>query len=223
MPIANTVEANIVVNFEDRLSGPSQKAFAQFRRQAESTFRALNAARLTGQFIASVESLPGSLAAIQGPMFQAGRQLFNSFADGLLSQTRSLQVDFLDSVREIVRQAKNQAESLSSFAPAGPGGLIPINDNPLGLDLEPQFETSSSIPSFASGIRFVPRDMLAKIHQGETVLPRQQAEQFREGALEGSNITFNVSGNFMPDQATARRFARMLEDERLRLNERRSL
>jgi len=43
MPIANTVEANIVVNFEDRLTGPSQKAFEQFRRNAESAFRAVSA------------------------------------------------------------------------------------------------------------------------------------------------------------------------------------
>ncbi len=223
MPIANKVEANIVVNFEDRLSGPSQKAFEQFRRQAESTFRALTAAKLTGQFIASVEGIPARLVALQGPMFQAGRQLFNSFADGLLSQTSSLKIDFLDSVRDIVSQAKSQAESISPFALEGPGGLIPINDNPLGLNLEPQFETSSSLPSFASGIRFVPRDMLARIHQGETVLPRPQAEQFRQGNLGGGNITFNITGGLVPDQATARKFARMLEDERLRLNERRSV
>ena len=91
--------------------------------------------------------------------------------------------------------------------------------NPLGLDLEPQF----SPPSFSSGIRFVPRDMLAQIHKGETVLPRSQAEQFRRGGSGGDNITFNITGGLVPDQATARKFARMLEGERIRINERRSL
>lgn len=222
MPIANTAEASIVVNFEDRLTGPSQKAFEQFRKHAELTFKAVSSARLADQFIASVESIPASLAALQSPMFQAGRQLFAGFAAGLLSQTGSLAGEFLDSVRERLSQARSQAESIAPFAARGPGGLIPVNDNPLGLNLEPQFGPLSSIPSFASGIGFVPRDMLAKIHKGETVLPRRQAEEFRQGSLGSGSITFNLTGNFMPDQATARKFARMIEDERLRLNERRS-
>jgi hypothetical protein len=90
--------------------------------------------------------------------------------------------------------------------------------NPLGLNLEPQFD----FPSFASGVRFVPRDMLANIHKGETVLPRHQAEQFRKGNFGGDNITFQINGGLMPDQATARKFARMIEDERRRINERRT-
>jgi len=222
MPIANTVEANIVVNFEDRLTGPSQKAFEQFRKHTESTFRAVTVAMQSGQFIASVESIPVSLAALQGPMFQAGRQLFDSFASGLLSQTSSLAGDFAKSVRDIARQASSLAEGISPFAASGPDRLIAIDDNPLGLNLEPQFEPLSSIPSFASGIGFVPRDMVARIHKGETVLPRKQAEEFRQGNPGGGGITFNITGNLVPDQATARKFARMIEDERQRLNERRS-
>ena len=169
MPIANTVEATIVANFEDRLTGPSQKAFEQFRRNAESAFRAVSA---------------------------SGQAAFAR-----------------------IKSAQQSALNFDPVPSRGPGGLVPINDNPLGLDLEPQF----ALPSFASGINFVPRDMLARIHKGETVLPRPQAEQFRRGGFGGDNITFNITGGFVPDQATARKFARMLEGERTRINERRSV
>lgn len=166
MPIANTVEATIVANFEDRLTGPSQKAFEQFKRNAESAFRSVS---------------------------QSG-------------------------VAAFARIKSAQQSALDFDVGPGPGGLTPINDNPLGLNLEPQF----NVPSFASGINFVPRDMLAKIHKGETVLPKTEADQFRRGGLGGDTITFQINGGFVPDQETARNFARMLEDERSRLNERRS-
>ncbi len=169
MPIANTVEANIIVNFDDRLAGPAQKAFQQFKRNAESVFRAVAA---------------------------SGVSAFGK-----------------------IKSAQESALNINSGLASGPGGLIPINGNPLGLNLDPQFE----VPSFASGIRFVPRDMLAQIHKGETVLPKAQAEQFRNGNSGGDNITFQVTSSFTPDQATARKFARMIEDERIRINERRSI
>ncbi len=169
MPIANTVEATVVANFEDRLTGPSRKAFEQFKRNAEAAFRAVS---VSGQ---------AAFARIQSAQ-QSALNFDNGFSQN-------------------------------------PGGPIPTVNNPLGLNLEPQFE----LPSFASGINFVPRDMLAQIHQGETVLPKPQADQFRRGELGGDNITFQINGGFVPDQATARQFARMLEDERQRLKERRSV
>jgi hypothetical protein len=169
MPIANTVEANIVANFEDRLTGPSQKAFEQFKRQAESVFRSVSATGI--------------------------------------------------SAFEQIKLAQQSALNVNSNASSRTGGFAPASGNPLGLNLDPQFE----VPSFSSGIRFVPRDMLAQIHKGETVLPRGQAERFRQGGGGGDNITFQITSSFTPDQATARKFARMIEDERRRIDERRSI
>jgi hypothetical protein len=145
MPIANTAEAVIVANFEDRLTGPSQKAFEQFKRNAQSAFNAVS---------------------------QSGVAAFSR-----------------------IKSAQQSALAFGTGQTQGSGIATLPNGNPLGLDLTPQFE----IPSFAGGINFVPRDMLANIHKGETVLPRPQEEKFRQGNLGGDTITFQINGGFMPD------------------------
>ena len=43
MAIQSTVGATITINFEDRFTGPAGKAFEQFRKHAETTFRAVSA------------------------------------------------------------------------------------------------------------------------------------------------------------------------------------
>lgn len=50
--------------------------------------------------------------------------------------------------------------------------------------------------SFDKGAWEIPRDMTAKIHEGETVLPKDMAEQFRAGQLGGGGggtVNFNVT------------------------------
>lgn len=70
MPIANTVEATIVANFEDRLTGPSQKAFEQFKRNAESAFRAVSA---SGQAaFARIKTAQQAALNLKGRNFEMG-------------------------------------------------------------------------------------------------------------------------------------------------------
>jgi len=321
MPIANTVEANIVVNFEDRFSGPACKAFEKFRKCAEAALQALNPAltalfiriesgidnfvnaidrfalavdslvngmvqknkevltfgeslKSVGQFIRNFWEDLKSLSTVQAtatsigiavglaslaalvanfPLFSAAFaasvyliieawdtlkaiekiklevKLKDEATTRAVVLRQQLEGTFRDPIiQEIQVLQRNLSGPVGAFPGAGNPGLddalitlersAPLS-SPLGLDLEPQFD----FPSFSSGIRFVPRDMLANIHKGETVLPRSQAEQFRRGGSGGDNITFNITGGLVPDQATARKFARMLEGERIRINERRSV
>jgi len=339
MPIANTVEATIVVNFEDRFTGPSQKAFEQFRKHAESIFRAVCFSE-----VAAFEKLKAAQQEVlkfnSGPAEQSLKfwETLKEFLGGVLASLNLLGLNwqlvverisnsfsflrdhFLKALRPLLQALKNLrlalplitagflalvpllAPAAIAFAkvaaavgllylawkafeaikklllevklkdeataravllrqqlegtfrdpivqeiqvlrrnfdgPAGPfsgagnpvldDGLITLRrtaplsspfSNPLGLDLEPQFPT----PSFASGIRFVPRDMLARIHKGETVLPKSQAEQFRNGRMGGisvDNITINMNGGSGANRNEARRFARMIRQELQRTDER---
>jgi hypothetical protein len=352
MPIANTVEATIVFNFEDRFTGPSQKAFEQYRRYAESVFRSVCASgvaafeklkaaqrealifgrgagtpdislweKMLGIFgsVASIVGLAGisvklfkeninslfsifrsSFSKVFRPLLQVLSRLplvlpliaagfaalvpilapaailfvkaaaaasllflawkaFEAIKKLLLevklkdeatarsNQIRkSLESTFRDPIIQEIQVLRRNLDSplgpLSAARhPALDDGFISLQRNapflsplfnPPRLNLEPQFGPdprlflelrTDPVPSFASGIRFVPRDMLAQIHKGETVLPKTQAEQFRSGGSGGDNITFQITGGVEPDQATARKFARMIEDERIRINERRSI
>ena len=318
MPIANTVEANIVVNFEDRFSGPACKAIEKFRKCAEAALLALNPAftalfnRIESgidKFVNAIDRFARAVDLAVNSMVQKNKevltfgqslesvgQFFRNFWEDLKNMDTVAAVgaiiaislgiaslialvgkfplvaaafaasvflifaamDKLKAMEKIELQVKLQDEASaraglirksleSTFrdpivqqiqvvrrnygGPAGPfsgagnpvldDGLITLQrsaPSPLSLELG-----LDPVPSFASGIRFVPRDMLARIHKGETVLPKSQAEQFRKGGSGGDNITFHVTSPFTPDQATARKFARMIEDERIRINERRSI
>ncbi|MFQ5451459.1 MAG: hypothetical protein ACE5E9_12585 [Nitrospinaceae bacterium] len=126
---------------------------------------------------------------------------------------------------DLMKEVERLSKPAGSLRPLSGG-----NSGSEGLNLEPQFGRSRTsifnappLPSFAGGIRFVPRDMIAGIHEGEAVLPRREAGLFRQGRLGGGDhIEFHINGGLVPDRNTARRFARMIEDERVRLNLRRS-
>lgn len=51
----------------------------------------------------------------------------------------------------------------------------------------------TTIASFDVGAMNVPRDMIAQIHQGETILPKPFAEEFRQSLQNGGGMGQNVS------------------------------
>jgi hypothetical protein len=61
----------------------------------------------------------------------------------------------------------------------------------------------SGIPSFDVGTNYVPRDTLAKVHEGEMIVPEREASAFRRGS-GGVNVSIN---NYSGAQVSARRNA----------------
>ena len=52
------------------------------------------------------------------------------------------------------------------------------------------------LPSFATGLNYVPYDNFkAALHEGEMVLPKEEAGRYRDGTAGGINITVNIAGN----------------------------
>jgi len=54
----------------------------------------------------------------------------------------------------------------------------------------------SSLPSFDVGSPYIPQDMIAKIHQGEMIIPKVQADAMRSGSNGSSGITLVQNNNF---------------------------
>lgn len=52
---------------------------------------------------------------------------------------------------------------------------------------------SEALPSFAVGANYIPEDMLAMVHQGETILPAPMAESVRRGDAVFGQVQVNVN------------------------------
>ena len=69
------------------------------------------------------------------------------------------------------------------------------------------------LPGFAVGTAYVPRDMVAKIHRGERVVPASQNRpEFGYGRTERNSVTIIQNIGQVSDHQTARQAARMAAD-----------
>ncbi len=122
---------------------------------------------------------------------------------------------------------------------SGPGSGSRTSDS--FFDGGPEFLTSSpdltgfsdkvdtspkiKVPGFSSGIDRVPRDMLAMIHKDEAVLPKNLADNFRQGnssgmTIQNLNFSFNVPNGLKLDREEFRNLAFQMRDELKRLDRR---
>ena len=139
--------------------------------------------------------------------------------------------------QDITQRVTIAEQTVRTISGPGPGPRAP---DPF-FDGGPEFLTSSKnltgfgdkvgtspkikVPGFSSGIDRVPRDMLAMIHKDEAVLPKIQADDFRQGNSNGMiiqnlNFSFNVPNGLKLDREEFRNLAFQMRDELKRLDRR---
>lgn len=82
------------------------------------------------------------------------------------------------------------------------GGSGPSTGASLNLNAGLDFGNAPSVPEYATGISYVPRTGIAKIHRGETVLNEEEARQYRggKGSVTIGDIVINVPANAAPQR-----------------------
>lgn len=110
---------------------------------------------------------------------------FGNFVSDAALGTKSLKDSFQDLGKELQRfildltvidPLKKSIKGFFSGGSSGGGGDI----------LGSLFSSAGKffgIPSFATGSKYVPRDMMAKVHQGEMIIPRNEVENSVSGGM----------------------------------------
>jgi len=178
---------------EDDMRTPLEKANIEFARlddllsQGIITWETYTRAVIKTQ--EAIETVPDKLQEMDEFSKNAAESMQRSFAEFFFDPMENGFKGMVDSFgKAILRMVADAAAADLTRALFGGSDKQGSGSSKGGLlDI---FSSVGKLFSFDTGTDFVPRDMIAKIHKGERIIPANQ-----NNGRTGINITVNVSGN----------------------------
>ena len=125
--------------------------------------------------------------------FDKGSSFGQKLVDGIRSKHGAIQ----RAVQESLSLLRAPAFGITGSAGTVPGRVFS------GVGPKSFTDTVASMPKFDKGTNYVPRDMIAMLHKGEAVIPK---EYNTEGSpTSGNNVTINITGNTISRQMDVNR------------------
>lgn len=149
---------------------------------------------IMGWFNTAKEDPVKAILGLATSLYDAGRDIFNSLWDGLKFVWDSITGWIGDAVDWII-------EKVNFFG-----------DEWNELDSKKQSaerQTASRVAgSYASGLDYVPRDMLVKVHEGERILTKQENQEGSYGNVVPAKLQVNITFTQPVDTTTAKRVSK---------------
>lgn len=152
---------------------------------------------ITSWFEEAVQDPVGTLLGIKDAIFDAGASVFSAMWDGLKSVWDQLTGWVEDCVQWLVDKVTFWESESSKMSDGSTGGSGSRSRNVQG--------------SYASGLDYVPRDMIVKVHEGEEIRTKQQRREDMEN--KGGGDTFIFQSPKAIDEVTAAREMRKVKKE----------
>lgn len=152
---------------------------------------------ITSWFEEAVQDPVGTLLGITDAIFDAGASVFSAMWDGLKSVWDQLTGWVEGCVQWLVDKVTFWESESSKMSDGSTGGSGSRSRNVQG--------------SYASGLDYVPRDMIVKVHEGEEIRTKQQRREDMEN--KGGGDTFIFQSPKAIDEVTAAREMRKVKKE----------